>query len=72
MHASEFKKHKKDVLRIITEMEVERIDDLPSSVLGDITEFVSRLDQEPFDVNTLKNYGVTTEEVAERLSAVFL
>lgn len=72
VHASEFKKHKKDVLRIITEMEVERIEDLPPSVLEDITEFVSRLDQEPFDVNTLKNYGVTTEEVAERLSAVFL
>ena len=72
VHASEFKKHKKDILRIITEMEVEKIDDLPSSVLEDITEFVSRLDQEPFDVNTLKNYGVTTEEVADRLSAVFL
>ncbi len=26
----------------------------------------------PFDVNTLINYGVTTEEVAGRLSAIFI
>ena len=27
---------------------------------------------DPFDVNTLINYGVTTEEVAGRLSAIFI
>jgi hypothetical protein len=30
------------------------------------------LENDPFDVNTLINYGVTTEEVAGRLSAIFI
>ena len=72
VHSSEFKKHKKDVLRIIIEMEVERTEDLPTAVLKDITDFISRLENDPFDVNTLINYGVTTEEVAGRLSAIFI
>ena len=72
VHSSEFKKHKKDVLRIIVEMEVERTEGLPATVLKDITEFISMLENDPFDVNTLINYGVTTEEVAGRLSSVFI
>ena len=72
VHSSEFKKHKKDVLRIIVEMEVERTEGLPAAVLKDITDFISRLENDPFDVNTLINYGVTTEEVAGRLSAIFI
>ena len=72
VHSSEFKKHKKDVLRIIVEIEVERTVDLPDVVLKDITEFISMLENDPFDDNTLINYGVTTEEVARRLSAVFI
>ena len=72
IHSSEFKKHKKDVLRIVVEMNIEKVDELPSTVLQDITTFVSSLKDDPFDANTLINYGVTTEEVAERLSAIFL
>jgi chromosome segregation ATPase len=34
--------------------------------------YISRLENDPFDVNTLINYGVTTEEVAGRLSAIFI
>ena len=53
-------------------MEVERTEDLPIAVLRDITDFISRLENDPFDVNTLINYGVTTEEVAGRLSSIFI
>ena len=38
VHSSEFKKHKKAVLGIIVEMEVERTEDLPTAVLKDITD----------------------------------
>lgn len=72
VHSSEFKKHKKDVLRITVEMAIEKTKDLPASVLKDITAFISGLDSDPFDVNTLLNYGVTTQEVADRLSEIFL
>ncbi len=53
VHSSEFKKHKKAVLWIIVEMEVERTEGLPAAVLKDITDFISRLENDPFDVNTL-------------------
>ena len=72
IHSSEYKKHKKDVLRIIAELTVDRPSELPEAVRQDIDEFVDLLDVEPFDVNTLRNYSVTTEEVAERLREVFM
>ena len=72
VRSSEFKKHKKDVLRIIVEMDVDRTENLPTTVLQDIADFILRLENDPFDVNTLINYGVTTEEVARRLSSVFI
>ena len=53
-------------------MNVERTEDLPATVLKDITDFISKLENDPFDVNTLINYGVTTEEVAGRLSSIFI
>lgn len=72
IHSSEYKKHKKDILRIIVELTVERSAALPPTVQQDIQTFIDSLNSDPFDVNTLINYGVTTEEVIERLSEVFL
>lgn len=72
VHSSEFKKHKKDVLRIAVEMVLEKTQDLPDAVRKDLLDFISALDNDPFDVNTLINYGVSTQEVIERLSAIFL
>lgn len=72
IHSSEFKKHKKDILRIIVELTVERPAELPETVRQDIRTFVDSLNTDPFDVNTLINYGVTTEEVMERLRELFL
>lgn len=72
VHSSEFKKHKKDVLRIAVEMMIEKTERLPDSILKDIADFITELDTEPFDFNTLMNYGVTTKEVADKLSAIFL
>lgn len=72
IHSSEYKKHKKDILRITVEMLIERTEGLPESVLKDITQFIDLLKTDPFDANSLRNYGVGTEDVIERLSAVFL
>ena len=72
IHSSEFKKHKKDILRIVVELSVERPANLPKTVQQDIMAFIDSLMSEPFDVNTLINYGVSTEEVVERLREVFL
>ena len=72
VHSSEFKKHKKDVLRITVEMVLEKTQDLPDAIRQDILDFISALDNDPFDVNSLINYGVSTQDVIERLSAIFL
>ena len=72
IHSSEYKKHKKDILRIVVELEVERPAELPNSVQDDIRLFIESLEAEPFDVNTLINYDVSTEEVAQMLRDVFL
>ena len=37
-------------------MDVERTEVLPATVLKDITDFISRLENDPFEVNTLINY----------------
>lgn len=72
IHSSEYKKHKRDILRIIVELAVERPVVLPETVRNDIRVFIDSLASDPFDVNTLINYGVSTEEVIDRLKEVFL
>ncbi len=72
VHSSEYKKHKKDILRIIVELVVEKPIVLPPSVQRDISDFILGLDQDPFDVNTLINYGVTTTEVSNLLREIFM
>ncbi|MDC7279588.1 hypothetical protein NXH64_08750 [Butyrivibrio fibrisolvens] len=72
VHSSEYKKHKKDILKILIELDTERLDNIPPGVLVDISTFIESLDNEPFDVNTLINYGVSTDDIAKRLRALFL
>lgn len=72
VQSSEYKKHKKDILRIAVEMELERPSTLPAAVRSDIRSFIDSLETEPFDVNTLINYQVSTEEIAEILRELFL
>jgi len=43
-----------------------------SAELHVITTFMSSLKDDPFDNNSLKNFGVTTEEVIKRLADVYL
>ena len=67
----DIKKHKKDILRISTELMLEKIDKLPVSVKEDIDTFINNLSQDPFDSNSLKNYGLKNEEVIAVLKRVF-
>lgn len=69
--SNDIKKHKKDVLRISAELMLERAENLPVSVKADIDTFIESLENEPFDVNSLKNYGLKNQEVIETLKRVF-
>lgn len=37
---------------------LEKVEDLPTSVNADIHNFIQALDKEPFDQNSLKEYGL--------------
>ena len=69
--SNDIKKHKKDVLRIASELLLDRAVDLPVSVKADIDTFVELLEKEPFDDNLLKNSGLRNQEVMDVLRRVF-
>ena len=69
--SSDIKKHKKDVLRIASELMLEKVEELPIAVDADIHSFIDLLEQEPFDQNSLKRFGLKNEDVVEVLKQVF-
>ena len=71
MDSSDIKKHKKDVLRIASELMLEKVEELPTAVDADIHSFIALLGQEPFDQHSLKRYGLKNEDVVEVLKQVF-
>lgn len=69
--SSDIKKHKKDILRIAAELILEPIANLPMTVNDDIHSFIKSLEQEPFDQNSLKTYGLKNADIVELLKRVF-
>ena len=69
--SNDIKKHKKDILRIVTELMLENTSNLPATVKLEIDTFIKLLEQEPFDENSLKNYGIENQEVVAALRRVF-
>lgn len=69
--SSDIKKHKKDVLRIASELMLEKVEELPIAVNTDIHSLINLLEQEPFDQNSLKRYMLKNEDVVELLKRVF-
>ena len=53
------------------ELMLEKVEKLPIAVDADIHCFIELLDQEPFDQNLLKRYGLKNEDVVELLKQVF-
>ena len=69
--SSDIKKHKKDVLRIASELMLEKVEELPIAVDADIHSFIDLLGQETFDQHSLKRYGLKNVDVVEVLKQVF-
>lgn len=67
----DIKKHKNDILRIISEFMLEKINMLPETVHTDVKNFILKLDKEPFDANLLQSYALSNEEIVERLREVY-
>lgn len=69
--SNNIKKHKKDILRIVSELILNKIEKLPESVKTDVDAFIESLNSDPFDSNLLKNYGLRNEEVITALKKIF-
>ena len=67
LDSRDIKKHKNDILRITVEFVLEKIDALPQNVYTDMKEFIENLKKEPFDKSLLKVYGLTNDDVVDRL-----
>lgn len=68
----DIKKHKKDVLRIVSELMLVAVERLPLSVKNDIKIFIQSLEADPFDKNSLKYYGLKNKEVIDVLKSVYV
>ena len=53
------------------ELILEKVEELPIAVDADIHSFIELLNQELFDQNSLKRYGLKNEDVVELLKQVF-
>jgi hypothetical protein len=69
--SNDIKKHKKDILRIVAELMLDKTNEFPVSVKSDIDTFITSLENDTFDDNSLKNYGLKNEEVIEVLVRTF-
>ena len=50
---------------------LEKVEELPIAVDADIHSFIDLLEQEPFDQNSLKRYGLKNEDIMELLKKLF-
>lgn len=67
----DIKKHKNDILRIAMEFVLEKTDMLPENVHMDMKSFIKKLNDEPFDKNLLKEYGLSNDDVVARLQQIY-
>lgn len=65
------KKHKNDIMRILAEFVLESPEELPEMVRFDMEMFLKNLETDPFDGNLIKNYGLSNDEMQNRLRAVY-
>ena len=70
--SEDIKKHKKDILRIAAVLMLERVADLPETVDSDVQTFIDSLEQEPFDQNSLKIYGLKNDDVVSLLKRIYI
>lgn len=69
--SNDIKKHKKDILRISAELMLEKIGHIPGQVKADMHRFIDNLEQQPFDSNSLKTYGLSNDDIVSLLKERF-
>lgn len=67
----DIKKHKNDILKIAMEFVLEKAEVLPKSIHIDMKNFLEKLDEDPFEHNLLKEYGLSNDDVLSRLEQLY-
>lgn len=67
----DIKKHKNDILKITMEFVLEKAEVLPESIHIDMKNFLEKLDEDPFEHNLLKEYGLSNDDVLSRLEQLY-
>ena len=69
--SKDIKKHKNDVFRLFQIIEPETIIKTPKPILKDITEFITKIQQEPINLKDLGLNNITLEEVLNTLKQIY-
>ncbi len=69
--SKDIRKHKNDILRILTEFILTKVAGLPEVVKNDVKAFIIGLDAEPFDANLLNALGLSGKEIADKLAELY-
>jgi hypothetical protein len=67
----DIRKHKNDILRIAVEFVLESINVLPTTVINDMEQFISKIESEPFDAGVLRHYGIGNEELVDKFRKLY-
>ena len=67
----DIKKHKNDILKIAMEFVLEKAEVLPESIHIDMKNFLEKVDEDPFEHNLLKEYGLSNDDVLSRLEQLY-
>ena len=67
----DIKKHKNDILKIAMEFVLEKAEVLPQSIHIDMKNFLEKVDEDPFEHNLLKEYGLSNDDVLSRLEQLY-
>ena len=68
----DIKKHKNDILRLITSMVLEDNVKLQEQVKNDMAAFIQNLKEETIDLKNLKIVGISKDSIIKRLEETYL
>ena len=66
------KKHKNDVLRILSELILNKVDELPIGVKNDVQSYIASLALEPYNNQILQTYGLNQDDIVDALKKLYL
>lgn len=68
----QIRKHKNDIIRMLTILDNKNRLSLPDEVARDMREFILQYEKNPVDLKTLKIKGITNQQIIDRLKQIYM